>query len=179
MGIFNAWDFSILDYIQAHLRNGFLDATLPYITRLADNGYIWIFVALLMLISKKYRKYGIILAVSLIFSLLFCNLSIKPLVARVRPFYLNPIELLIPQPSEFSFPSGHTSVSFAALPALFLANKRFGIGALVLSVIIAFSRVYLYVHYPTDIIGGIIIGLCCAFLAVLCCKPLLKALKIK
>ena len=108
------------------------------------------------------------MAVSLLFCLICGNLVLKPLVARLRPCDLNrAVELLIARPADYSFPSGHTFASFASITVLFLMERKaFWIPALVLGTLITFSRLYLYVHYPTDILGGIILGVSLGLLAV-------------
>ena len=96
-----------------------------------------------------------------------CNLILKPMVARVRPYDVNTaIELLIRAPRDFSFPSGHTAASFATVAALWFAGeKRLGIPALILAIFIAVSRMYFYVHYPTDVLGGVLLGIACGYVA--------------
>ena len=97
---------------------------------------------------------------------LLCNLILKPLVARIRPYDVNTaVQLLVSKPVDYSFPSGHTAASFASVVALFMAGERkLWKPALVLAVLIAFSRLYLYVHYPTDVLGGLILGLIAGYL---------------
>lgn len=158
------FDTQILDFIQQHLRNEFLDRIFPFITVLGNEGIIWILIALLFLITKKYRKYGVMLSISLILCLLIGNITLKPLVARIRPYDINTaITLLISKPLDYSFPSGHTLSSFAAAIIIFYTDKRMGIPALILASLIAFSRLYLYVHYPSDILFGIILACIISF----------------
>ena len=134
---------------------------MAFITSLGNAGIIWIVLAVVLLILPKTRKTGIIVAAALLMDLVLCNLILKNLVARVRPYDVNTaIAILIKKPLDFSFPSGHTAASFAAMTALFLAKmKKAWIAALVLAVLIAFSRLYFYVHYPTDVLGGIVVGI--------------------
>ena len=107
------------------------------------------------------------MGLALVFSLLIGNIILKPSIARVRPFNINTsIQLLITAPVDFSFPSGHAMSSFAAATVIFCYNKRYGIGALILAGLIAFSRLYLYVHFPSDVIIGTIIGILLALAAV-------------
>ena len=113
---------------------------------------------------------GICMVLAIIFGSLMCNVTIKPIVARPRPFtypqaMLGVGDLLIKKPSEFSFPSGHTTSCFAAATAIFLHNKKWGIGALVVAALVGFSRMYLYVHFPTDVLVGVIVGLIAGMLA--------------
>ena len=107
------------------------------------------------------------MAVALIADLIICNVILKPIVARIRPYSINQtVQLLVTPLKDYSFPSGHTAASFASVSALYFAGrKRMAAGAFVLSVLIAFSRMYLYVHYPTDVLGGLIIGLLCGWIA--------------
>lgn len=153
-------DFYILDFIQSHLRCGFLDMAMPLITRLGDGGILWILSALLLLLFPKTRKTGAAVAAALVLEALFCNLMLKPLVARTRPYDINTaVQLLIAAPIDFSFPSGHTGASFAAVSALFFRKNRLWIPAVVFALLIGFSRLYLYVHYPTDVLAGVVIGI--------------------
>ncbi|MBQ3141437.1 MAG: phosphatase PAP2 family protein [Clostridia bacterium] len=162
-------DESVLYFIQEHMTTPLLDWFFPLVTHLGDDGILWILFALLMLFSRKYRKYGVMLAIALILSTLVGNTLIKPLIARPRPCVVDPsVSLLIMRPSGFSFPSGHTLASFAATSVFFAADRRFGWGALTLSVLIAFSRLYLFVHYPSDVLAGVVLGLMCGVMAVAC-----------
>ena len=152
-------EIHILDMIQ-NLRTPIGDVVVPLITRLGDAGIIWIILTVLLLIIPKTRKTGVIMMAALLVDVLLCNVFIKNLVARTRPFDVNTaVQLLVAKPQDYSFPSGHTAASFASVTALYLAGeKKMWKVALVLAVLIALSRLYLYVHYPTDIIGGVIFG---------------------
>lgn len=153
-------DFGILDFIQANLRCGLLDAVMPLITKLGDRGILWICCSLLLLIFPKTRKAGAAMAVSLGLEALFCNVFLKPFVARIRPYDINlNVQLLIPPPKDFSFPSGHTGASFAAASSLFFGRNRLSVPAFAVAALIGFSRLYLYVHYPTDVLAGTLIGI--------------------
>lgn len=153
-------ELRFLDFLQT-LHTPLLDKILAFITSLGNAGIIWIVLAVVLLILPKTRKTGIIVAAALLMNLILCNLILKNLVARVRPYDVNTaIAILIKKPLDFSFPSGHTAASFAAMTALFLAKmKKAWIAALVLAVLIAFSRLYFYVHYPTDVLGGAVVGI--------------------
>ncbi|MBQ9148179.1 MAG: phosphatase PAP2 family protein [Oscillospiraceae bacterium] len=165
------FDLPILEWIAANLRCGVLDFLMPLITVLGDGGIFWIACAVLMMILPKYRKTGFSMAIALIFGLIICNMTLKPLVQRIRPYdfqweeFGKEIILLIEAQHDFSFPSGHTIASFEAATAILLRNKKLGIPAMILACLIAFSRMYLYVHYPTDVIASIILGVAFAFLA--------------
>ena len=164
-------ELQILDWFQTW-HNPVLDQIMIFITRLGDAGIVWIAAAIVLLIVPKTRKSGLIVALALIFDLILCNGILKNLFARVRPFNVNKtVELLIAKPVDFSFPSGHTAASFATISALFFAGqKKLWKAALVLGILIAISRMYLYVHYPTDILGGALAGVLTGFLGAKCGK---------
>ena len=152
-------DFLILDFIKEYIKNPAFDFLMPVVTSLGNGGLIWIISAIVLIAIPKYRKGGIALAVGLLAGLLLGNLTLKPLIARTRPFDLvEGIELLIAAPVDFSFPSGHTLSSFIGAFILTMTDKRFGYVAIPLAVLIAFSRLYLYVHFPSDILGGIVLA---------------------
>ena len=161
MNIIQNIDNSILQFIQINMRSSIMDKAMILITNLGNGAIIWIVIGIICLINKKYRRYGFIIIGSLILCLVVGNLSLKPLVARVRPFNAMPIldGLLIRPPTDFSFPSGHAMCSFASGVVIFYMNKKIGIFALILSFLIGFSRLYLYVHYPSDVFLGIVIGI--------------------
>jgi len=148
-----------LDFIKEHMTCPFLDFLMPKITVLGNGGLIWIIATLVLLAIPKYRKGGIALAVGLVAVLLIGNITLKPLIARTRPYDLiEGIKLLIKAPNDYSFPSGHTLSSFVSAFILTMTDKRFGYAAIPLATLIAFSRLYLYVHFPSDILGGILIA---------------------
>ena len=157
---FTDFEIGILKGIQ-QIKCGFLDFLIPKISFLGNGGWIWITAAILLMIFKKTRKQGFTLALGLILCLLLNNLLLKNIIARQRPFDYDPsIRLIIPRPGEYSFPSGHTLTSFMAATVLWSADKkRFGIAALALASLIGFSRLYLQVHYLTDVLGGAVIGI--------------------
>ena len=153
-------EIQILDWMQ-NIRTPFGDIIVPLISGLGNAGIIWIALTLVLLIIPKTRRSGLIMALALIADLILCNGILKNLVVRTRPYDVNTVvNLLIEKPVDYSFPSGHTAASFAAVTALYLAGeKKLWKPALVLSILIAFTRMYLYVHYPTDILGGIAVGI--------------------
>ena len=165
-----SFDLPILDWIQAHLQCGFLDAVMPIVTLFGEGGIFWIAWAVLMLVFPKTRKTGIAMGIALVMGVLICNVTLKPLVARPRPYdfqYENfgiTIKLLIDAQHDYSFPSGHTIASFEAAIPLMIHDKRMGIPAMVIAVLVTFSRLYLYVHYPTDVIFSIIVRTAFAFI---------------
>lgn len=152
-------ELALLDWIQLHLRCGFGDTVLTAVSRICDHGEVWILLAAVLLAVPKTRKAGACLACGLLLDLLMCNVCLKPLIGRARPFVLRPeVVLLVPPPLDASFPSGHTASSFAAVAALKAAGSPLWGPALALAAVIAASRLYLYVHWPTDILGGVLVG---------------------
>lgn len=157
-----ALDFQILDFLQQHCRNSALDRILCVVTHLGDVGAVWIVLALVLLLVPKTRRTGAIVAIAMLLDLVLCNGVLKPLIARTRPYDINTaVELLVLKPIDYSFPSGHTASAFAAVTALYCTRSRLRYPAFVLALVIAFSRMYLYVHYPSDIVGGVLIGILC------------------
>lgn len=159
------FDLPILEWIQAHLQSDFLDFLMPIITLFGEAGIFWICCAVILLCIPKTRKIGLGMGIALIMGLLICNVTLKPLVRRIRPYdyqlqhFGKEIILLIEAQHDFSFPSGHTIASFEACTVLLLGNKKLGIPATVLAILISFSRLYLYVHYPTDVITSVVLGI--------------------
>ena len=153
-------DGNILLWIQEYIRSDFLTPIFKFITSLGDEGYVWIAIAIVLLFVKNYRKVGLMVGASLLGSLLFNNMLVKNIVARPRPYrMIETLTILIPEPGEYSFPSGHTSSSFAAGVVLYLMlPKKYGIPAMILASLIGISRLYVGVHYPTDVLGGMVMG---------------------
>ena len=180
-----AWfDSVILNWFQS-IQNEFLTVLFKAITFLGEGGLIWIALGLCLIAYKKTRWVGISVLLALLFSLLVGNVTLKPLVARPRPCWRNSlVDLLIQNPKDYSFPSGHALSSFAAAMAIFMNHRKMGVAsfasvtalylsgerrigliALVISCLIAVSRLYLYVHYPTDVLAGMLFGLILGFFA--------------
>lgn len=160
------FEFSVLNGIQDILQCGFLDALMPILTHLG-HGIVWGIFGLIFLFRKKYRFNGICIISALAATVIISEFIIKPLFLRERPYMLNPeFMLLIPEPSGTSFPSSHTSTSFASALQFFGINRKAGIAALIFASVVAFTRLYLYVHFPSDILGGIILGICMGFAVI-------------
>jgi len=181
-----SFDWAVFQFIEKHLWCPALDIIMTFFTHLGDEGIIWIVVAVVLLFFKKYRKFGIMMVIALVLSLIINDGILKPLFARPRPFMLEAwagkfnYPNLIKRPTDYSFPSGHTSSSFAAaVVLLFTRKKRFSIPALILAFLIAFSRVYLHVHYATDIFAGILVGTLFALSAVFIVNKLESVIKDK
>ena len=180
-----SFDLPILEWIQANLQSGFMDTIWPIITLFGDAGIFWMIWATLLLFIPKYRRTGLGMWFALAMGLLICNITLKPLVGRMRPYdfqikelgktwndLLAGGELLVELPHDFSFPSGHTIASFEAATVLLLNSPAMGIPAMILAVLIAFSRMYLYVHYPTDVIFSIFAGILFAIIGNLIAKKI-------
>ena len=163
------FDLPILDWIAANLQCPFLDAVMPVITTLGDAGIFWMILAVVLMIFKKTRRVGVGIGIAMILGLLLCNMTLKPLCHRPRPYdyqfdvFGKTIPLIIERQHDFAFPSGHTIASFEAAGVIVMNNKKWGAAALVLAVLIAFSRLYLYVHYPTDVLASVVLGFVLAF----------------
>lgn len=157
-------EFQIL-YALQELHTPLLNQIMIFVTKLGDEGIFWIVLAVILLLFKKTRKCGLTIAVSMLLCYLLGNMFLKNVIARPRPCSIDPsVALLIPTPGEFSFPSGHTLHGFTAATAIFLHYKKPGIAAFILAALIAFSRMYLFVHFPTDILAGMILGIGVALL---------------
>ncbi len=158
------FEFEILHMIQ-QWHTPILDSIMVTITRFGDGGIGWIVLGILLLVCKKTRKCGMCVLLSMTVCFLLGNVALKNLIGRLRPCIVDPsVRMLISTPGGYSFPSGHTLHAFTAATSVFLYYKKTGIAALVLAALIAFSRMYLYVHYPTDILGGMVLGVTVAVL---------------
>lgn len=153
-----AWEFAFLDALQ-QIRTPFWDQFFSWITCLGDSGLFWIGLALVLSVFKRTRKCGICMLACMAAGALLTNVILKPLIARERPCWINDgIQLLVTMPEDYSFPSGHSQCSFAAAIAIFCHYRTWGIVAFCLAAGIAFSRLYLYVHFPTDVLAGALVG---------------------
>ena len=155
----NEAELNILWWIREHLTHPFLDTVMPYISSLARHGEFWILVALVLVCFKKTRKAGIAMGIAMACGYLIGNMGMKNLFARTRPYDVVEVDLLVATLHDFSFPSGHTLVSFEAATALWFYHRKWGIAAFVLAALIAVSRLYLFVHYPTDVLVGAVLGI--------------------
>lgn len=160
-------DGNILLWIQENLRVFVLDPLMVGVTHLNDHGYIAIAACLVLLLIHKTRRVGATAALSLILNTLIVNVTIKPMVGRIRPYeVLEGLTILVERQSDFSFPSGHSAAGFAVAMVMFLLlPKRYGVPAVLLALWISLSRLYVGVHYPTDVLMGIAIGSACALLS--------------
>lgn len=155
-----ALDGNSLLWIQDALRNVWLTPVMIGVTSLGNGGTIWLIISMLLLSVKKTRYIGIMSLMALLGSYIISNLLLKNIIARIRPYeVVIGLQQLIEKPGDFSFPSGHTSSSFAAAIILYKElHKGYGIPAMILATLIGSSRLYLGVHYPSDVICGALIG---------------------
>lgn len=163
MSLIQHFDNYILLCINNNMHGYVMDKMMVFITHLGSGGFIWITIAVLLMINKKYRNIGFMVLGALLLNTILCEGILKHLVQRMRPStYIPAANLLIPKPSSYSFPSGHAASSFAAAGVLAKYFKGYAFVFFGLASLIAFSRLYLNVHYPTDVLAGIILGLICS-----------------
>ncbi|MDO5558160.1 MAG: phosphatase PAP2 family protein [Oscillospiraceae bacterium] len=152
-------EFRLLYWLQG-LHSEYSDVIFRNISALGNKGLVWIIPALLMLFNKKWRKCSAMMLFALFASFIVGNCLLKNIVMRPRPCWTDPsVELLIKCPKDYSFPSGHSYSSFSAATSIFCFNRKAGTAALILASLIAFSRLYLFVHFPTDVISGMMLGI--------------------
>lgn len=152
-------DFMILDFIQLHFKSELLDQPLLIISLLGNKGAVWLALALLLLLIPHLRKGGLLLFYGLALDYILCNLLLKNFVQRARPCDIRIVsDMLLSCPSDFSFPSGHTMAAFVCSRILLHIDKRLGFFAYIFAFLTAFSRLYLYVHFPSDVIAGALLG---------------------
>jgi len=160
---------AILLFVQ-QLRNPVTDPILSLFSILGNAGFIWIAMALFLLCRRQTRKAGVQMALCLLVSVLLCNLILKPLIARPRPYtQIEELTVLLTRFADldaFSFPSGHTSCSFAGACSLAYSYGKKGRWAYLLAALVAFSRVYIGAHYLSDVLGGVLLGLLSAAVAI-------------
>ena len=169
-------DKTVLQFITDTFRGPVLDFLMPIITVLGDHGIFLMFCTLLLIIFPKTRKMGFTAALAMLMGFIFGNLIIKNAVARARPYTLEEFRslLYISELSDWSFPSGHSLASFEVAVSVFAYNKKAGVGAIIVAIIIAFSRLYLVVHFPSDVLAGAIMGTLFAIAAYFIVKALYK-----
>jgi len=152
-------EFSILYFIQG-LHTPFLDRFMTAVTSLGDKGWFFIVLGIILFCFKRTRKMGAAVLLSLAAGGLIGNVVLKNLVMRDRPCWIDEsVRLLIQNPKDFSFPSGHTLASFETAVSIFLYNRKWGVPVIVLASVIALSRLYLFVHFPTDVLSGMALGI--------------------
>jgi undecaprenyl-diphosphatase len=157
------FDFQILFFIKDHIRCDFLNVVVPFYTTLGDDGIIWIIMGLILLVPKKTRKCGIMVLATLLVMLVVNNIVLKNLIARARPYATYPelvsdLADIIHIPKSYSFPSGHTVSAMAVAFTVLSQHKKLGLVTIILAFLMGLSRLYVGVHFPTDVYGGIIVA---------------------
>lgn len=177
-----------MDWIQAidnavtlwvySMRQPWLDGFMVWISKLNDATVLWFAVTIILLCFRRTRRCGLACLWSLLITIILNEMVLKPLVNRPRPFVqIEGLAMLVRAPRSFSFPSGHTATSFAAATAIFCNHRKLGSAAYVVAVMIGFSRLYLSVHFLTDVLGGIALGSLCALGGVWLSRKMGKRLK--
>ena len=161
MSAFTKFELSILDIIQ-NMRSPGLDGIMVTITSLGNGAILWICLILIFISTKEYKKMAQIMIIAFIANLIIINLGLKNIVGRIRPYeYISGFELLIPKVGNASFPSGHSSyaATFATIVLFLGKSKSLKILITILAILISFSRLYLHVHFPSDVIAGLVLGI--------------------
>ena len=157
---FFEWEYRFMMFLQNSIRGPLQNKVMWCITSLENAGFLSIAACLALLLQPKWRRVGEAATVSMILEFLVVNLLLKNWVARVRPYHL------LEDPADYSFPSGHTGAAFAVASVMFLGMPHsIGVPALIVASLIGFSRIYLGVHFPTDVLGGVVIGCAAGFVA--------------
>jgi undecaprenyl-diphosphatase len=160
-------DKRVLDLLNKKFRYTLLDKIMPLITALCNGGLVWIIISIYMISKEDYKIEGYMIITSLVVTTIIGEGIIKHIIKRTRPFIdLIENKLLISKPITYSFPSGHTASSFAAAGIFLAMDNKFSILVVILASLIAFSRIYLNVHYPTDVVTGVILGILCSRLVI-------------
>jgi len=167
MECIQSFDVGILEFLQANFNNSVLDNIFFFITKLGDVGAIWLAISIILIFTKKYRRTGFLTVFALLLATLLGEGMLKHIFQRIRPFleYDN-LKTILSHQSGYSFPSGHTASAFACTGVLMSRIKNLKYVFLTLAILIAFSRLYFFVHYPTDVIVGVILGLFCAWVVL-------------
>ncbi len=170
------WEFDWL-YALQEIHNPVLDAVMAFLSDIGNGGILWIALSVILMIPKKSRTTGFQMMLSIVITFVIGNLILKNVIMRARPCQIDEtVALLVAIPSDYSFPSGHSMNGFTAAVALFYNNKKLGTPALILAALIAFSRLYNFVHFPTDVFFGIILG---TVVAIAVCTVWKKVAKSK
>lgn len=174
MNALGMWEGRLLLWIQENLRTDWLNPIMRVITSLGDEGIFWIVLIIAMFFFKRTRKLAVCCAISMILTLILVNLTLKPMIARIRPYVLlENLQIIVSQPGDRSFPSGHSAHALACSWVIFrMCRKKYGVPLLVLGLLVALSRLYVGVHYPTDVIAGCACGMAMAEIAIFAGKRL-------
>ena len=161
------WEMDLLQWFQT-IHNPISDKIMAAITSLGDAGIIWIIITLLLFIFCKDKKAAWTSALAMLVSLIVVNCGLKNIVGRDRPCWIDDsVKMLVKIPRDYSFPSGHTATAFASSVSIiqYAKYRKQGIAAVILALAIGVSRMYLFCHWPTDVIAGTILGVLEALLA--------------
>ncbi len=166
MNFLNSAEITILDVIQENLTSPLLDKIMLFFTYLCEYGLVSIICALVLLGIARTRKIGLTLVFSLLLGFVIGNIVLKPCISRIRPYDVNTaINLIVDKQSDYSFPSGHTLAAFETAFSVFWWNKKIGRYLIATACAVGFSRLYLYVHYPTDVLAGAFLGIAFSYVA--------------
>lgn len=185
------WEFDLLYWFQS-LHNPVLDFIMAVLSYLGEPVTVVAIAAVLIAIPKT-RRYGYAVAGGLLLSVLFCNGILKPIVQRTRPYDIDanlldqiknlqnslPSWLPVVIPHDFSFPSGHTSAAFATALGIFMVGKKPGICAIIVAAGVAVSRLYIGIHYPTDVLASLVLGALCGIFGALLAAFVVKKITEK
>ena len=153
------WELESLSWIQDH-RIDILNPVMKFFSFLGNKGWFWIVLAIVLLAMNRTRRIGIEVAVAMLLMFIVGNLALKHIFDRVRPYEVHQALITLgARPHDASFPSGHSMQAFAASTAIFLNNRKWGTAALIVAALIAVSRLYNAMHYPTDVIAGVVLGI--------------------
>ncbi|MBO5669069.1 MAG: phosphatase PAP2 family protein [Candidatus Methanomethylophilaceae archaeon] len=159
------WEAEVLFWIRDNLTCGFMDWLMSTVSLLCTADIVWFVLTAVLIYRKDTRKVGVTLLLALIISIIICNGILKPTVERIRPYDEFGVSLIVPASSEFSFPSGHTTGVTVVTAVLLKHFRKWGYLMSIFAVMVMFSRMYLFMHYPTDILGGIAVGIVSVILA--------------
>ena len=152
------WEFDWL-YALQQIHNPVLDKIMVALSTIGNAGILWIVLTVILLIMKKTRRCGAQMALAMLLTFIIGNLVLKNMISRDRPCWIVPtVALRVKNPTDFSFPSGHSMNGFTAAVTILFYDKRWGIAAIILASFVAFSRLYNFVHFPTDVFAGVVIG---------------------
>ena len=175
--LIQSFDLYVLNAIHKAFSGSFSDVFWKIITWFGEDGLFWIGLSLLLLIPKKTRKWGGAMFLAICVGYVVGNVILKNAVGRIRPYDVNQLfPLTVEHLSDYSFPSGHTMAAMGAAIALLYENKKAGIPAVILGVLIMYSRLHLYVHYPSDVLGGAIVALFSSLAGFIMCELIAKFL---
>ena len=159
------WELGVIEWFDS-IHGTVLDPLMVGITYSATFGLIWFVLGFLMTCSQRWRRCGVSVIVAVAVTYILVDVILKPLVCRDRPFAVEDFDLLIAAPDSWSFPSGHTASAFAGAIAILIHNRRWGCVAMLYAILVGISRVYLCVHWPTDVVAGALIGIAVALVVV-------------